>query len=277
MQLRKSFLSVMLLVLVSAFSFWGCSAGMKSFDAYDELEPIDALPEPTREHNVVVKINNVADVGTSSKNWAELYINDERIQLRDEVKGYQKDYSFHLRLKSGVYKIKAVYFAKGGKKEYEITTEDGRLRAYPDRRTVLSITLDKKLDGELKSEKNHFKETTESLTKTSTQSEVEQNIESESSSKASPVLPAKTITPKSLNELKNTITMNIRSVPNSAKIYIDGKFKGRSPLKVDVDPNENHEVKFSLLGFVPRTVFIDAKYFQDKGVFYLKRRLQPIR
>jgi hypothetical protein len=109
----------------------------------------------------MVKINNVADFGTSFRNRAELFINGKRIRLNKEVVGYRREYHFHFRLKTGVYKIKAKYYAVLGRYEekYNITTQDGKFRIYPDQRTVVSIKLDKKLNGDLKSKKNYFMET----------------------------------------------------------------------------------------------------------------------
>jgi hypothetical protein len=149
---------VCFIALLLMNSFWGCGSGLHSFRAFEELEPIEDLPEPTPDRNLVVKINNVSDVGTSFRNRAELFINGKRILLNKEVVGYRRDYIFHFRLKTGVYKIEAKYYAVLDRYEqkYNITTQDGKFRIYPDQRTVVSITLEKKLNGDLKYKRNYF-------------------------------------------------------------------------------------------------------------------------
>jgi len=152
---------VCLFALTMMSSFWACSGSLHSYQAFDRLNPIEDLPEPTPDHNLLVQINNVADVGTSYMNKAELYINGKRIRHSEEVEGYQRDYHYHLQLKTGVYKIEAFYYAMLNKYEEsnKITTMDGKVRIYPDQRTTLSITLDKKLNGQLKQKENFFSET----------------------------------------------------------------------------------------------------------------------
>ncbi len=158
MQFYASILMVCFIALLLMSSFWGCGSGLHSFRAFEELEPIEDLPEPTPDRNLVVKINNVSDVGTSFRNRTELFINGKRILLNKEVVGYHRDYLFHFRLKTGVYKIEAKYYAVLDRyeKKYNITTQDGKFRIYPDQRTVVSITLEKKLNGDLKYKRNYF-------------------------------------------------------------------------------------------------------------------------
>ena len=90
-QITKSLTGICLILLFVSPVFWNCSGSMKSFETFERLEPIEDLPQPTGDHNLIVRINNVADRGTSHKNWAELYINDKRIELSQKTVGYQTD------------------------------------------------------------------------------------------------------------------------------------------------------------------------------------------
>ena len=141
-------------VCFAGFFSFSCSGSLESIDAFELLTPVEDLPEPTLEHNVVVNLNNVADTGTSYKNWAELYINGQKIDMNQEQKGYKQDYHYHLILRPGVYEVKAKYVARIGddSRTYTLSTSDEKFRVYPEQRTVLEITLDKKLNGELRSE-----------------------------------------------------------------------------------------------------------------------------
>ena len=274
----KTLIIICLVCLIGMLNF-SCSGSLQSVDSFEKIEPIEDLPQPTADHNLVVQLNNVADTGTSYLIWAEIYVNGKRIQLSKETVGYQPDYSFHFRLKSGIYKIKAVYYAKFGKdeREYKITTTDGKFRIYPDQRTVLSITLDKKLDGQLKSDKNYFTESTEVLATSaipigvSPAAEQMKNVaESRTIKSVSSVSERSNAT--SLTN-RNDISLQIKVKPASAKIYLDGRLAGNSPLRVTVDRNTNHIVQISCEGYQTKTKYLSAKDLADRNVYEMEETL----
>ncbi len=158
-------MSVILIASLVGFFSFSCSGSLDSIEAFEQLIPVEDLPEPTLEHNVVVNLNNVADTGTSYKNWAQLYINGPEIEMNQEQKGYKQDYHYHLILRPGVYEIKAKNIARIGddSRTYTLSTSDEKFRVYPSQRTVLEITLDKKLNGELRSESGILEEKREPL------------------------------------------------------------------------------------------------------------------
>jgi hypothetical protein len=140
---------------------WGCVAhGVTSQESYSKLKPLDIAPQISSAPNLIIRIDNVAGAGKSRKNTVALFINDKQVAPSHKSDGPQRDYVYELPLASGVYKIKAIYRAKSfwEDKEYTITTEDGKVRVYPDRNTFLSITLDKKPNGKLKQKKSYFSE-----------------------------------------------------------------------------------------------------------------------
>jgi PEGA domain len=284
MKLQSKFAMAWLLLMV-AFSFWACGSGsLQSIKSFDELEPVADLPQPTHDHNLVVQINNVADEGTSFKNRAELFINGKRIRLNEEDVGYQRDYCFHFRLKIGVYKIKAVYWAVSGgdKKEYKISTADEMVRIYPDQRTVLSITLDKKLNGQLKSKKNYFTETVEPLAADASQANLASDVElaramqnSESDNRPMGAVSEKLKGASRSSVANNKVVMQISVNPPGSSIYIDGKLAGKSPLNVSVDHLVNHFVQLSYEGYHTQVKFVEAKDFAGKEVLAVKATLQP--
>lgn len=50
--------------------------------------------------------------------------------------------------------------------------------------------------------------------------------------------------------------VEIRTIPEGATIYVDGKPEGKSPLKVDLYTGFGHEVRAELEGYAPATGFI---------------------
>jgi hypothetical protein len=146
------------------------SRAVKPQQSYDKLQPIAVLPQTSKEPTLIVQINNVTDEAKSRKNTVELFINDQEIQPSGGKGSSDHNYVYELTLASGVYRIKALYHATSAWKEqlFEIATHDGRVRVYPDYRTQLTATLDKKPDGTLKQKKNFFSETPQSLRPTTT-------------------------------------------------------------------------------------------------------------
>jgi hypothetical protein len=268
------------IALLLMSSFWGCDSGLHSLRAFEELEPIEALPEPTPDQNLMVKINNVADFGTSFRNRAELFINGKRIRLNKGVVGYRRDYHFHFRLKTGVYKVEAKYYAVLGRYEekYDITTRDGKFRIYPDQRTVVSIRLDKKLNGDLKSKKNYFMETYVPLSANMPHSKVAPSVERpiRVPGTGSIGLMNNTDRKKSTGHYKfpNIIWLQINTDTVSAKIYIDGKFMGTSPLNVKVDRSTNHIVQLSREGYQTKVKYLNVKELKDKDRYQLRETLK---
>ena len=102
MKTNGKILGMGFLATLCFIGLWGCGAGsLKPQEIFTKLQPIDDLPEPTADDNLVVQINNVADIGTSHLNRAELFINGKRIRLHNEAYGSQQDYRYNLHLEIG--------------------------------------------------------------------------------------------------------------------------------------------------------------------------------
>lgn len=116
--------------------------------------------------NLVVQLNKVADTPKQALKNVKLFVNDKEILLEADTRVSEGNLIYQLQLAGGVYKIKAVYYFRSfwRDKEYNITTRDGKVRVYPNQQTVLNITFDKKMNGDLKHKKNYFAEQVEALT-----------------------------------------------------------------------------------------------------------------
>lgn len=255
----RLFITLCLVGLVSLFAL-SCSGSMHSFEAYEELNPIEDLPEPTEEHNLVVRINNVADTGTSHENKAILFINGKKVDKPKDEIGYRRDYTYHFILKQGVYEVKAVYYAKGKRKykKYKFSTPDGKFRIFPGQRTLLSIDLDKRLDGKLKSKNNFFEETTTDMDGiTAIPDKAERNAPARERDKA-----------------QSNIKIKITSIPSGAHVYVDGHQFGKTPLTTSLIKTSGHSVQVSKRGYKSKILYIDEKEMRGKTSHSLKAKLK---
>jgi hypothetical protein len=67
-------------------------------------------------------------------------------------------------------------------------------------------------------------------------------------------------TPLQLSLPRSTATVGFRSVPPGAKLLIDGKERGQTPLEVaDLPPGSKHKVTFQLFGYVEETQDLEVK------------------
>jgi len=146
--LRRTLGVISLLAIVPLFScITGRQVGVK--EAYNRLKPLKPWVEVEQAPvNLIVTIDNVADIRTSFKNRVELFINDVAIKPEKEFSNYEKTYTYHLRLQPGYYRIKAVYYASDGwtEEEYPILARD-LVKIAPGMRTLLKATIQKTWDG----------------------------------------------------------------------------------------------------------------------------------
>jgi len=166
MKTRLKFFMLVLPVIVLLSSLSGCASNsVKPQQSFDKLRPIDVVPLATTSPNLVIQLNNVADSKKAAAKRIKLFINDKEILPNAETYRSPESLVYRLQLAAGVYKIKAVYHAKTfwRDKEHIITTQDGRVRVYPNHQTVLNLTFDKKTNGDLKQKKNYFAEQVEAL------------------------------------------------------------------------------------------------------------------
>jgi len=162
MLIRASFMTAAFVL-----NFIGCaSQDLSSRQALEKLRPIAAIPLNAAAPNLFVQINNAAAVKKDAPQNVKLFINEREILPEAGDARYPSEaVSYQLQLAPGVYTVKAVYRFKTfwKEKEYNFSTLDGKVRIYPDQKTVLVIALDRKPNGDLRNQKNYFRETAEAL------------------------------------------------------------------------------------------------------------------
>ncbi|NOY58999.1 MAG: hypothetical protein GXO75_08710 [Calditrichaeota bacterium] len=153
-------------VISSLVIIAGCAGGKITVDqAYRELTPVKQLELPEQiTDNLVIKISNVADDGSSYKNHLNLYINDKLIQPDWAVSNIENTFTYKLKLKPGYYKVRAEYFAYigWGEEKFSIMTQK-LVRITHDRRTFLKCNIAKEPNGTPVNKKMYFKVNTEPL------------------------------------------------------------------------------------------------------------------
>lgn len=158
MQQLKKILPFIVLLL---FIFLNCSfhPRIKSELAYVKIKPIAPLPDYEKSNvpvNLIISIENVADMSSSYKNKIDLYINKYIIEP-DEVYNYKSDYKYNMKLEEGQYNVKAVYYAHTGWQEKRFTIETKEpVKIYLNRTATLSIKLEKNWWGAPVDRKNYF-------------------------------------------------------------------------------------------------------------------------
>jgi hypothetical protein len=115
-------------------------------EAYLRIKPFAQLPESERldmPENLIIQIENVADMASSYKNKVDLYVNNFLVQP-DEAYNYKSNYEYKLKLQPGIYKVKAVYYANSGwiEKGYDISTRE-EVKVYLDKKTYMTVELKK--------------------------------------------------------------------------------------------------------------------------------------
>lgn len=144
----------------------GCAGSKITIDqAYRELTPVKQLELPEQvTDNLVIKISNVADEGSSYKNHLNLYINDKLIQPDWAVSNIENTFTYKLKLKPGYYKVRAEYFAYigWGEEKFPIMTQK-LVRITHDQRTFLKCNIAKEPNGTPVNKKMYFKVNTEPL------------------------------------------------------------------------------------------------------------------
>ena len=150
-------LALVLLVLIV-----GC-AGTKKIninDAYLKVKPVAPLPQYVTNKqapNLVIRINNVADLSSSYKNRIDLYINDFFIRPDEEVTNVKSNYLYKVRLQPGIFEVRAKYFASTGwqEKTFKIAARD-RIMIFPEKQARLNINLKKNNWGGLLDKISYF-------------------------------------------------------------------------------------------------------------------------
>jgi hypothetical protein len=150
------------ITLVSAALACACGGARMSVEqASAVLKPKSDLPsreQVDRPDNLVVRIRNVANDGSSFKNYVKLYVNGQEILPAGDVDNVTSLYTYPMRLQEGVYDVRAEYHNVGGwrGKVYEILPDEP-VKVLPDKRTVLDVDLSKTDTGGLARSPTYFR------------------------------------------------------------------------------------------------------------------------
>ena len=253
------------LILFAVF-FIACSASQISVDqAYSSLRPLKQLELPEQvTDNLHIIIDNVADEGTSYKNYVDVFVNDKVLTPNWDISNTESNYTYKLKVRPGYYKIKANYVAYigWGEEKYEIKTQDEYVRVAHDRITVVHFELVKKSNGMPVDKNMYFKIKSEPLAvlpisepdNVITSQQIQQNEES--------VITA------------DKIVLQINTVPDDAKIIVDDKTIGQAPIKVEVDRNTDHVIQIVADGYKTSIKYLDHTNLRNKTIFHLVQELE---
>jgi len=162
-----------LLVLAMTFSLFiiiSCAGTqrIKYNETFLRIKPSAPLPEAIAKKqpvNLLIKIENVADMRTSYKNRLDLFVNKFLIEPEQEITNITSDYIYRLSLQPGIYKVKALYYASTGwqEKAFKILPRDEQVMVFPDKKAVLKVSLRKDSWGAPVDKVTHFEISYEAL------------------------------------------------------------------------------------------------------------------
>jgi len=260
---------VYIILLFFSVLFMACAAKRISIDeAYSVLRPLKQLELPEQvTDNLKITIDNVADEGTSYKNYVEVFVNDKYVTPNWDVSNIESNYTYKLKVQPGYYKIKANYnaYIGWGEDKYKIKTLEEFVRVTHDKRTIVYYELVKKSNG-LPVDKNmYFKVKTEPLE--SLPDTNPENITADYQQKQG-------IVKSSIN--KDMIIIQINTIPENARIIVDDKTIGLAPIKVEVDRNSDHIVQIAADGYKTAVKYLDQSALQENKIFHLIHELEKL-
>ncbi|MBN1543341.1 PEGA domain-containing protein [candidate division KSB1 bacterium] len=253
---RALFVAVLPVVLSVLAS--GCNRGQVSVDeTYAVMRPVKQLELPDQvSDNLVITIGNVADQSSSYKNTVELEINNRKVRPNWDVSNVENTYTYRLRLRPGYYKVKATYHAYigWGEERYPIETQD-LVQVSATQRTLLNCTIAKRPNGEPVDKKMYFKTQYEPLDAV----EVEPQPAISEPAKTTPAASAPTV-PVS----RQTIALQINTIPERCQIILDDQVMGQSPMRVSVTRDSDHVLQASAEGYRTGVKVLNRAAFAGK-------------
>jgi len=284
--MSRKVLTFFVLLLLSAFLL-SC-AGRKTLqpaETYFALRPVEDLPVYDLENipvNLEVVIDNVADMTTSYKNRAELYINGHLIRPEKPTSNIQKTYRYRLKLRPGIYEVHGYYYALDGfvERKYTIRPQT-KVMVKPGTLTRVTCEIQKNWDGTPVDKKLLFSVAYEPLSGSSIAPEAPATIPKPSARSETPPAvpltsrpPVQKPVPRQKAE-KNLIVLQVNTAPSGANVIVDDRYIGQSPVRVLVDRTTSHILQLSLDGYEDVIKYLDHRQFGKENVIYFMHRMKP--
>lgn len=248
---------------------------LKPEQTYLNLRPVEPLPVYDLEKipvNMEVVIDNVADMGTSYKNYARLYINGYEIQPEEPVSNVQSTYTYRLKLQPGIYDIRGEYYALDGfvERKYDIRPQT-KVMVKPGQLTKVRCRIEKNWDGTPESKTLLFSVTYVPLER---QAEPKPAVSSQPKPMRRASKAPETAAPPKKQE-QRTIVLQVNTSPPGADVIIDDRYIGQSPLRVLVDRTSSHILQLNLDGYEGVIKYLDHAQFGEENVIYFMQKLKP--
>lgn len=283
MKWRHASIGVLMAFLLSAC---GGPKTLKPEQTYLNLKPVKALPVYDLEKlpvNMEVVIDNVADMGTSYKNRAELYLNGFKIQPEEPVSNVQSTYRYRLKLQPGFYDVRGYYYALDGfvERKYPIRPQT-EVMVKPGYLTKVTCHIEKNWDGTPVGKQLFFSVTYEPLKQTAPKTISEKQTSNPVEKEPVPEAAsrphghhAKVHHEKGEAKSEDLIVLQVNTAPPGADVIVDDKYIGQSPLRVLVDRNSSHILQLSLDGYEDVIKYLDQAHFGSERVIYFMQKMKP--
>lgn len=281
--MMKSTHNLIVLIFALPFFLLSCTGAKKltTDQTFLNLEPVEPLPIYDLEgipDNFEVIIENVADMGSSYKNRAAFYVNDHLIVPDHEITNIQNKYVYHLKLQPGFYNIRGEYYALDGfaEKHYAIKPQT-KVMVKPETLTKVYCRIEKNWDGTPLHDQMFFNVTYVPLKTTPREKKM---MARENAPPPVPP-PGRKITPPRRRGTQvldlppdgQLLTLQIKTAPAGADIYVDNEYVGKSPIRIMVDRNSDHLLEISKPGYEEVTKRLYKSQFGREKTIHLIQKL----
>lgn len=262
--MKKFFLTIPPLLIAGVMMMHCSGTAVNLQESYQKLSPQKPVeyPEPA-EDNLIVTIANIADDRSSYKNRIEIYVNQKKIEPNWVRSNLDRKNVYSMRLKPGFYDLQAVYYATvGWGEEKFVISNPGLISVLPEQRTMLTCTLAKNSNGTPLNKNPHFALAYQPLGPIHSPTPLAEANEK----KTAAVVEAN----PTRQEVEGADTyLQINTIPENARVYVDDKLAGQSPVRVKVDATVDHAVQISADGYKTVVKYLDRKDLKAGSNFLL--------
>lgn len=244
-------------------------------------QKIKQLSRLTTECNMKIEIQNVNNKYVDHKSHLNLLLDDKLVRRLPATQN-KDNVVFYFNMPPGEHKVKAAYYLINGwnNKRYEINPKQQTVRINKNQRTILSIKLNKKRNGQLKRCKNYFNQSAESIYQTRVirnQKRTNQQklnntnnqIRTHQANKSRSRIPNQKAT-----VIENKIPLQINTIPINAEVIVDDKNLGHAPVIVQVERDKDHVVQIYCTGYKGKMKLIQKSELVNKEKFIVMEELE---
>ena len=264
---------IIFIILILIVFGCGSKKAMLSSEVTTKIKPYKQLEiiESDMQVNLIVEVQDIADMANSNKNYFKLHLNNNPILPENKTDNATEQYIYQFKLLPGYYKLRGSYHWHDGWESQITHTESSDLiRIDDDTRTLVNLTIPKDWRGNVSQDNLYFKVSREPLPP-------QHQIETSVMSKANIVQDTIKIVEKMVTSDKPTrVKLQINTDPTHCDVYINDELIGKSPTSFWVDNNTNHVVQLRHDNYRTAIRLISQEDLIDQDKMIIIERLEKL-